>query len=270
MFFVDSVLARRLEITSAWRGVEYARAVQHSHPDADVAIETLGEGFAIHTGAPFPVNRASGQGLDGPVDPSVLDRIEEFFRQRGAAPRVRVCPLADASWLALLGAGSYRVERFFSVLAQTLPADAGELTTSPDVHVSTAGLNDRELWLRTVGQGFDGLDDPAPETLAILAANFDSAGATCYLAWIDGEPAGGGELFVHEGAAELGSASTRPAFRRRGVHTALLAARLAAARAGGCDLVMAHTSPGSDSQRNLERAGFRLAYTQVVLAAGEQ
>ncbi len=68
------------------------------------------------------------------------------------------------------------------------------------------------------------------------------------------------------GLASFFSASTRPAFRGRGVQTALLHARLAAALGAGCDLAMVHTAPGSASQRNVERLGFRLAYTRVVLA----
>ena len=60
---------------------------------------------------------------------------------------------------------------------------------------------------------------------------------------------------------------TRPAFRRRGVQTALLQAQLVAAREQGCDLALTITAPGSDSQRNMERAGFRLAYTKAILMA---
>jgi GNAT superfamily N-acetyltransferase len=267
MFIVDSALARRLEIASAWRGVEYARAVQRLHPDLGVAVEPVAGGYAIYTGPAFPVNRASGLGLHGSVSRSDLERVEQFYRSRSALPSVDVCPLADPSWLDLLSAGGYRLERLFSVLARPILADAADLAASPEVRVSIAGPGDRDLWLRTVAQGFDGLDNPAPETLDILAANFDSATATCYLARVDGAPAGGAAMVTHEGVADLCSASTRPAFRRRGVQTALLGARLTAARESGCDLGMVITSPGSDSQRNVERAGFRLAYNRVVVAA---
>jgi hypothetical protein len=50
---------------------------------------------------------------------------------------------------------------------------------------------------------------------------------------------------------------------------ALLQARLAAARRAGCDLAVVGTSPGSDSQRNIERAGFTLAYTKVIMVREE-
>ncbi|HEU5100722.1 MAG TPA: GNAT family N-acetyltransferase, partial [Roseiflexaceae bacterium] len=110
-------------------------------------------------------------------------------------------------------------------------------------------------------------DEPDQATLHVLAPNFYSANGICFFAWLDGQPAGGGGMYVHERVAELGGASTRPAFRRRGVQRALIDARLRAAYEQGCDLAMVITSPGTDSQRNVERAGFRLAYTKVIAVA---
>jgi GNAT superfamily N-acetyltransferase len=95
------------------------------------------------------------------------------------------------------------------------------------------------------------------------------AHTACYLAWIDGEAAGAATMSVQGGLAELFGASTRPLFRNRGVQTALLASRLAEAQRQGCDLATTHTEPGSASQRNVERLGFRLAYTKVHLVKSE-
>ncbi len=96
------------------------------------------------------------------------------------------------------------------------------------------------------------------------------AHAGCWLAWHDGEPVGAATLAICDGVASLFGASTRVPHRNRGVQHALIAARLAAAVDAGCDLAVVHTEPGSDSQRNVERLGFRLAYTKVTMrsAAG--
>src|SRR5262249_24435956 len=68
-----------------------------------------------------------------------------------------------------------------------------------------------------------------------------------------------------EGVAQLTGAATAPAHRRRGVHTALLSARLADAAAAGCDVAVIITQPGSKSQQNAQRQGFDLLYTRAVL-----
>lgn len=55
---------------------------------------------------------------------------------------------------------------------------------------------------------------------------------------------------------------------RRGVHGALIAVRLAYALERGADLAVVITTPGSDSQRNLEASyGFRVGYTTTLFEA---
>lgn len=66
-----------------------------------------------------------------------------------------------------------------------------------------------------------------------------------YLARIDGEPVGFGALALGPGAADLSGAGTIPTARGRGVYTALLARRLADARAHGYEVVMVGTTPMS-------------------------
>jgi GNAT superfamily N-acetyltransferase len=71
---------------------------------------------------------------------------------------------------------------------------------------------------------------------------------------------------IADGIAQLTGAGTAPAFRRRGIQSALLSARLADATAAGCDLAVITVQPGSKSQQNAQRRGFDLLYTRAVLA----
>jgi GNAT superfamily N-acetyltransferase len=83
------------------------------------------------------------------------------------------------------------------------------------------------------------------------------------LAKVDGQPAGGGTLSIRAGVAGLFGASTLPAYRNRGVQTALLNARLARAAELGCNLAACLAQPGSSSQRNVARQGFQTLYTRL-------
>ena len=51
----------------------------------------------------------------------------------------------------------------------------------------------------------------------------------------------------------------------RGVQSALIACRLHEAALAGCEYAVVSTQPASGSQRNMERRGFRLAYTKLVM-----
>jgi GNAT superfamily N-acetyltransferase len=82
--------------------------------------------------------------------------------------------------------------------------------------------------------------------------------ARCFFAEIDGVPCAIGLLVVLGDEALVDGAATLPEHRGQGCQTALLAHRLRAARAAGASVAISRTASGSPSQRNLERAGFRV------------
>jgi hypothetical protein len=86
----------------------------------------------------------------------------------------------------------------------------------------------------------------------------------CYVAFVENEPAGIAGLYLRDGVGVMASGGVRPEFRERGCQTALLRQRIGDAAEAGCDLVLSQATPGSGSQRNLERAGLRTAYTQAI------
>ena len=90
-------------------------------------------------------------------------------------------------------------------------------------------------------------------------------GLSGLLARVEGEPAAAAMLLIREGVAMLAGASTLPAFRNRGLQSALARARLASAASTGCDVATMGAQPGTSSQRNAERLGFRIAYTKTAM-----
>jgi len=75
-------------------------------------------------------------------------------------------------------------------------------------------------------------------------------------------PGAAGALIIHEGVALFGGAATVPELRRCGLQSALLYERMRYAAEQKCDLAMMVAEAGSNSQRNAERKGFRVAYTR--------
>lgn len=70
-------------------------------------------------------------------------------------------------------------------------------------------------------------------------------------------------LSFHECVVLFGGAATVPELRRRGLQAAVRHERMRYASDYGCDLAMIVAQPGSDSQRNAERNGFRVAFTRT-------
>src|SRR6185437_6511863 len=148
-----------------------------------------------------------------------------------------------------------------------------ELVTPAGIEVRPSGAEESEAWLDVVAEGSVHPDDQGvpwheefPREM-IIEAERDSAeaGIVRYAALRDGVLAGGATMRLAGGIAQLTGAATAPAHRRRGIQTALLAARLADATAAGCDIAVIVTQPGSKSQQNAQRQGFDLLYTRAVL-----
>lgn len=89
-------------------------------------------------------------------------------------------------------------------------------------------------------------------------------GTVRLVAEVQGQPAGTAALSVTGGVAALYGTSTRPEFRGRGVQTALLAARLHRAADSGAEFASVFVTPGSGSERNVRRAGFRGAGVRLT------
>jgi len=101
------------------------------------------------------------------------------------------------------------------------------------------------------------------EMLGVMKMFALGKNSECYLARIDGRVAGGATLALRGTVAGLFGASTLPDFRKHGVQTALLQARLRRAAEAGCEMAVSLAQPGSVSQRNIMRQGFRVLYTRV-------
>ena len=91
--------------------------------------------------------------------------------------------------------------------------------------------------------------------------SFGKDGFTHFMAFDGARPVAIGALAVFEGLGYLNAASTAEGDRQRGAQSALIAARIAKARELGCTAVAVETLTMLEhSMRNLERAGFRVAY----------
>lgn len=215
-------------------------------------------------GAVAPVSRAAPE-LDfvnriealGRADAHRLDEIVSFYRSVGARPWLEFGPHLTAVGASLAAAGA-EVVGFQSVLY-------GEPSTGLEPVVAVAETDDAETAARVALEGNGVPVDVAIAHAPALAAAVDRLRGRFYLVEIDDRPAAVAVLTAEDGVAYLALAATLPEFRRRGCQQALIAARLGHAAEAGYELVATTTEFGSQSQRNLERSGLRVAYTKPVL-----
>jgi GNAT superfamily N-acetyltransferase len=176
--------------------------------------------------------------------------------------------LVDMSLYERFAKRGFHLLEVSDVLYRKLPMPDGSADAMPcDVTVRRAMTEEAKLWSETVAQGFAEHFPVTQPILDVMGGFFPRSGddASCFLAFVNGPVAGGAAVSARGGVCGLFGASTLPAFRRRGVQTALMSARLAWATERGCDLAVSIAQPGSASHRNIERRGFRVAYTRTKL-----
>jgi len=262
MIFADLDLSRRLECAEGHAGREFAQARARLQPESGAAWLDLGGTIAIFDGPESPVTQTFGLGLFEDLSPAILDEIERFFLDRDAPVIHEVSPHAGIPTIDLLCARGYRPIELSSVMYQPIALPATQLPTEASVRI--ANPIDAALWADLSAKGWAS-DYPEMERsireFGSLAFNRDST--VNFLAEFEGVPGATGSLCLYEDIALFGGASTIPELRRRGLQAALLAARMTYAHDQGFKLAMMVTAAGSQSQRNAERTGFKIAYTRT-------
>jgi GNAT superfamily N-acetyltransferase len=269
--FCDSSLAGRIERAEAQLIAAWNDATRRRRGDSVSFAMPISGGVASYAEPDSPINKVAGLGFAGRPEPARLDTIERAFADRHVPVQAEVASLADPALWELLAERGYRLTSFENVLGRTL-GGAVERVAPPGIEVRPSGGGEFDVWMDVVveaslhpdTQGLPWHEEFPREILE--NAERDTVGlGRRYLAVLDGVPAGGGSMRITDGIAQLTGAATAPAFRRRGIQSALLATRLADATAAGCDIAIITVQPGSKSQQNAQRRGFDLLYNRAVL-----
>lgn len=239
---------------------------------ADALVLPFGGGIAVYGGADSPSNKLIGAGFGNEViEADRLANIETQFAIRHARLQAEVSTLASPDLHALLTSRGYRPSGFENVLGHALTTDVEHVS---GIVVSSLEPSESQVFADVLVEAFANPDTggvggdvipPMEEIRRWVLLNASLPGFYGMIARIDGEPAGAASLRFDDRIAQFSGAGTLPRFRRRGVQTALLRARLAEAKRHGCEIGAVVTQPASKSQQNVQREGFSLLCSRQLL-----
>ena len=266
MSFVDKALARRLESVEEMPQVLYARVFQKTRPEIGAAEEEICGGHMVFAGLGSPIGRATGVGFERAITAEDLNRIEQFYREHKAPSQVDLTPLHEPAVFELFKERGYGIAELNNVLYRRL--DPQERFPDPPGHcrIRRSPAEEAEITGNIVESAF--FPDGAPEGFrGLIAPLYQMENARAFVATIDDKPVACGTGLVIPGhrVFALCGAGTLAEYRGRGLQTALLRARMAAAVEAGCEYAVVVTQGGSTSQRNAERLGFQVAYSKVTV-----
>lgn len=260
----DLALSRRLETAEGRSNVAFVESRAEVTPASGATWVEVAGAFAMYDGPTSPLTQTFRLGLARPATPGDLEELESFFHDRGAPVHHEISPLADAGLPALLSGRGYRPSEFTSVLYR--PIASGTRFTGPRndaIVVRRIEPGEVDRWAGTAAAGWSESAELHDFMLGVARVHARRRDVVSFIVELDRRPIATGALCLFEGVALLAGASTIPAARRQGAQLALLEARLRFAAGEGCDLAIMGAQPGSASQRNAERHGFRIAYTRI-------
>lgn len=207
-------------------------------------------------------SKALGFGFTEPVTHDLIDQVVSFYRGRGAPMAViQLAPsVLPEDWDDIRAAHGLEGGSAWAKLVA--PIEETRSSALTDLRVEQVQEDDGVRWATLVAQQF-GMDDE--HVTGMLARSVDNPAALPFAAWDGDRMVAGANLYLHGTVASLNSGATVPTHRRRGAQSALIAARLEAARAAGATWVVGEAvvpEPGTSnpSLDNQVRAGLKVLY----------
>ena len=262
--FSDQSLSRRLERTEARSNASFVEARARAFPEIGAEWIDVCGAYAMFDGVDSPLTQTFGLGLFDPVAANDLARIEKFFQERGAPVFHEVSPLADPTIFPLLNQRGYQPCEFTTILfRQIAPGFSYAELRNENIQVRLTTADEVELWAKTSSHGWSEFPELAEFMLRFGKVVAQRADGLSFIAELNGTPIATGAMSIYDDVALLAGASTVPEGRKQGAQLALLDSRLRYAAEHGCNIATMGALPGSASQRNAERQGFRIAYTRT-------
>jgi GNAT superfamily N-acetyltransferase len=194
------------------------------------------------------LNEVVFSAIDEAVADLTIDRTIEQYRRLGLQFRWTIGPGSRPADLGERLARRGLVQSWSR--AMTRSTESLEPTSGVTIReVSSASV---DLFTKTLAEGWQ--MDPAPLE-AYNRRVVEDARYRLFVALVDREPAGAASVALLERSAYLIGAVVLPRFRRRGVYSALVAARLAAAREKGIPIATSQAREETSAPL-LERLGF--------------
>jgi hypothetical protein len=269
IIFADKNLAQRIERVDGLGNAAFVRAHAKLFPESGVEWKEIGGAFVMFDGIESPLTQAFALGLFQEVTADMLEEIESFFRNHNAPVFIEACPLADMSLLNLLHERGYKPIELSNVLVKLIDEEAVMPALQTEVKARLTREDEKDVWANTLAKVWsEGNEELMGMFLDISKVALETEGTYCFTATLNDEIIAGGMMNVREGIAGLAGVSTVPEHRRKGAQNALFNFRINFAREHNCDIATVVTLPGSDSQRNAERNGFRVVYTRTKWRKG--
>ena len=217
----------------------------------DGAVAVAG-GFALCATGTF-LEYAIGAGEARPLRDDDLAAVADFYGRRGLPPCLEVTETVLQRDRHTLEAAGYSDDAIaMAVLEAPVPDQV------PESNVVVRPSVDRRAWAQLVVRATRDTVGAGEHARLLRATHLNAVAAHgLFVAYVDGAPAGAAAAFVSGDLLFCYSAAVLPAFRGRGAHRALIAARVEFGRSRGARAAALKAIAGSPSEFAAQAQGFQ-------------
>lgn len=254
MIHIDKEVARRMEECIKRIHIEVTKL----YPVGKV-MEING-GAACFSGVDSYLSQVIGWGFNTKEKllNSELNSIERFYKDLNHQRiDIEFCPYAGTFLAEFLSYRGYRITELNNISLFDLKTHH---VSVPHVDIREVSPEEFDLWSKTIALGFGFIEAKTQFSYYIRAQ-----GVRAFAAYIGGKIVAGGTIAIHETIGDLGVTSTLPSYRNMGLQKQLILARLNYAKNHGLELATMTTVPGTISDLNNQKSGFRTAYTRIKM-----
>lgn len=240
------------------------RVADESRPFAD--------GTAFRRARSSWANILLGAGMSDAAGDVDLPGLVAWYAEVGAEPRVELSDRARTPFVDALRAHGFGVLAVILLLARDVrPGDAALDPGAPEgiriERLDPADTRRCEAMARVLVSAFTPDGQPVrDDDVTVNLTGLVHPGQVTFVALAGDHPVGGGMVDIDGHAATLYGGAVDRAWRRRGVQTALLRARVRWAAEAGARVVGTGTVSGGPTHRNGAREGFGIIGSRIVLA----
>ena len=238
---------------------------------------SVGSGAMAYTSGAGWICKAVAVDLEGPLTADDAQAIVSWFREREVPPVLELTSLSGETTFRVAAEAGFvlaEVENVYAMEPRAVSLDPPEGITLRRLDPT----DERALrrFAEIVSSGFvpEGGLPPEPVVESGMRSQRLPTSVGVLACRDDGEPvaASGTEIVEIECGLDrppdrllaLCGTTVLPAYRRRGIQQALMAARLTLGADRGCAAAVVESKPGLPTERNAARMGFTLAYTRLV------
>lgn len=259
---VDLALSRRLERAEALANRRFVEAKRSLDPACPSTWIEVAGAYAMFDTVNSPLTQTFGLGVFEDPSDADLDRMEAFFTERGSATFHEISPLAPPSLLGRLHERGYQAIELTNLLSCPVGKHAAQVS-NPDLIVRRILSNEQADYVQLAKEGWQLPEEYSAFFDEMAAVNQRNEQFAAFVVEEGGKWIGCGGLFISDDVGLIAGDATLPESRGKGAQHALILARMEYAKTLGLDLIMMAALPGSESQRNGQRAGLEIAYTRI-------